>query len=109
VNENIHTRAHDENEPIDEIEEYWKGRYLSTREAMWRILGFNITKKEPSVTAVSVQLPTERPVQRYKQNNTPYTLSSLNHYFVRPLGSFFHDGVLCQFNGLTFVEYFTLF
>ena len=39
------------NEPIDEIEEYWSGRYLAATEAVWRILGYNITQKSPSVVA----------------------------------------------------------
>jgi hypothetical protein len=32
---------------VDEIEDYWRCRYLSMGEAVWRIMGFNITKKEP--------------------------------------------------------------
>ena len=43
--------------PIDEIEEYWSGRYLASAEAAWRILGYHITQKTPSVTALPVHLP----------------------------------------------------
>ena len=32
-------------EPINEIEEYWNGRYLAAAEATWRILGYHITQK----------------------------------------------------------------
>jgi len=49
--------ADDLDENVDKIEEYWNGRYLSTGEAAWRILGYTITKKEPSVTPISVHLP----------------------------------------------------
>lgn len=76
---------------------------------MWRILGFNITKKEPSVTAISVQLPTERRIQRYRRNDNANTLSSLDHYFVRPLGTFLNNDIILRFEDLTFVQYFSLF
>jgi hypothetical protein len=110
LNDNARNRtARDTNEPIDEIKDYWQGRYLSTGEAIWRIMGFNITKKEPSVTAMSVQLPTERRVQRYMRNNNSDTLSPLEHYFVRPLSSYNNGGIVSPFQDLTFVQYFSLF
>ena len=31
---------------VNEIEEYWSGRYLSAGEAVWRIMGFQVTHKE---------------------------------------------------------------
>lgn len=96
-------------EHIDEIQDYWKGRYLSTGEAMWRILGFNITKKEPSVTAISVQLPTDRRVQRYIRNDNANVLSPLDHYFLRPLGTYLHDGITLRFQELKFEQYFSIF
>lgn len=76
---------------------------------MWRILGFNIMKKEPSVTSISVQLPSGQVIQRYKHNNLSNTLSHLDHYFVCPIGSFNHDGIIRHFQDLTFEEYFSLF
>ena len=42
---------------IDEIEEYWQAQYLSAGEAVWWILGFHITKKEPSVMTLPIYLP----------------------------------------------------
>jgi hypothetical protein len=45
----------------------------------------------------------------YRHNNNTKTLSSLQHYFVRPLGSFNHFGVLRRFQDITYVEYFSLF
>ena len=76
---------------------------------MWRILGFNITKKEPSVTAISVQLPVQRRVQRYKRGDNTDSLTHLDHYFVHPLGYYIHNGVQQWFQDLTFVQYFSLF
>ena len=96
-------------EPVDEIEEYWNGRYLSAGEGAWRILGFNITKKEPSVTAISIHLENNSSHNQYLRNNNTSTMSSLNRYFVRPLGIFFYDGTERYFKDLTYCEYFTLF
>jgi hypothetical protein len=93
---------------VDEIEDYWRGRDLSMGEAVWRIMGFNITKKEPSVTAMSVHLESDRIHQRY-QHNGPNSLSTLLHYFARPLGAFTHNAVVRLFSDLTYAEYFTLF
>ncbi|KIP08003.1 hypothetical protein PHLGIDRAFT_46749, partial [Phlebiopsis gigantea 11061_1 CR5-6] len=47
-------QVHDPDAVVDEIEDYWKARYLSAMEATWRILGFSITRKEPAVTALPV-------------------------------------------------------
>jgi hypothetical protein len=42
---------------IDEIEEYIRSRYLSSCEAFWRLLGFSIHGKFPSVECLCVHLP----------------------------------------------------
>ena len=76
---------------------------------MWRIMGFNITKKEPSVTPIAVHLPNDKTFYQYHRNNSSNTLSSLEHYFVRPLGPFSHNGAICLFEDLTYVEYYSLF
>ena len=75
-------------EPIDEIEEYWSGRYLSSPEAVWRIMGYNITLKTPAVTALPVHLPNSFHHKRYHRSNSSQTLSNLEHYFARPEGVF---------------------
>ena len=95
--------------PVDEINDYWNGRYLSSGEAVWRILGFNITKKEPSVTTMSVHLVNDRTFVQYHRNGGSNSLSNLQHYFLRPLGSFIHNDVVRRFEDLTFIEYFSLF
>lgn len=101
--------GNDTNVPVDEIEDYWRGRYLSTGEAVWRIMGFNVTKKEPSVTAMSVHLDDDTTYQQYGAHAATASLSTLRHYFVRPHGSFTHHDVTRNFADLTYIEYFSLF
>lgn len=50
---------------VDEIEEYWNARYLSAGEAVWRILGFHVTRKQPAVTALPVHLPAATTHRQY--------------------------------------------
>ena len=69
---------------INEIEEYWAGRYLSASEAIWRILGFHITHKDPGVTALPVHLPQFRHHHRqYARRGAAeaQSLSLLERYF----------------------------
>ena len=100
----------DHDDHVDEIEEYWKARYLSAMEATWRILGFHITKKEPSVTALSVHLPNDRHHQPYLRNNVnPDSASQLIHYFDRPRGTFTYDNVVRRFDDVLYTEFFSLF
>lgn len=44
------------NEPIDEIKEFQMGRYINSNEAIWRILGFAIHERYPTVVHLSVHL-----------------------------------------------------
>ena len=45
-----HIHSNDETEdPIDEIEDYWKAWDLTAGKATWQILGYNITKMKPAV------------------------------------------------------------
>lgn len=97
---------------IDEIDDYWQARYLSAGEAVWRILGFHVTKKEPAVTALPIHLPSSRSHHQYQRTRQQTsTLSHLDHYFRRPSGSFIvqRTGVRRDFKDLTYAEYFTLF
>ena len=41
------TNENGRREAVNEIKEYWSGRYLSAPEAVWRILGYNIAQKTP--------------------------------------------------------------
>jgi len=96
-------------EPIDEIEEYWSGRYLPATEGVWRILGYNITQKTPGVTALPVHLPDSPHHQRYHRSNPSPTLSNLEHYFARPEGSFLNGADQRNFRDLHYAEYFSHF
>jgi PIF1-like helicase len=97
-----HTFYHiprDEREHVDEIKDYIDGRYLSSNEAAWRIIGFDITSKEPSVACLPVHLPGEN-VPRYTGGKTSLSNSTslLIRYFNRPS--------LGEFDNLTYAEYF---
>ena len=98
---------------VDEITDYWDGRYLSAPEATWHILGFHLTKKDPAVSALPIHLPsTAHHHHQYSRfsNHNLQSLSLLKHYFHRPSSSFpSHDSSLCSFTSLTYSEYFTLF
>ena len=97
------------NEPIDEIEEYWSGRYLAATEGAWRILGYNITQKTPAVTALPVHLPDSAHHQRYHRSDSSPTLSNLEHYFARPEGVFLDGADQRDFESLCYAEYFSHF
>ena len=107
----IHTESDGDvdREPIDEIEEYWSGRYLPATEGVWRILGYNITQKTPGVTALPIHLPNSVHHQRYHRSNPSPTLSNLEHYFVRPEGSFLDGADQRDFKDLCYTEYFSRF
>ena len=96
---------------FDEIDSFWTGRYLSAGEAAWHILGFHITRKDPSVSCLPVHVESStRHHQYFCKNNSSSFLSLLDRYFLRPLGSFCdRSGVLWNFANLTYTEYFTLF
>lgn len=96
-------------EPIDEIEEYWSGRYLASTEGTWRILGYSITQKTPSVTALPIHLADSIHHKRYHRSNPTPTLSNLEHYFARPEGVFLHGTDQRRFKDLCYTEYFVLF
>jgi len=69
----------------DEIKDYINGRYLSAPEAAWRILGFDITSKEPSVTCLPIHLPGQNRTQFHQgRNSVTSTASDLIRYFYRP-------------------------
>jgi hypothetical protein len=88
-----HIHAHDSPDTVDKIDEYWNAHYLSAGEAVWRILGFLMAKKEPAVTAVSVHLPGANSNRQYScRNCNSSSMSSLNHYFSQPIGTFTHNG-----------------
>lgn len=49
-------------EDVDEIERYVEGRYISTSEAVWRAMKFDLHDNSPSVVRLHVHLPGENVV-----------------------------------------------
>ena len=107
----VHTEGNGgtNNEPIDEIEEYWSGRYLAATEGAWWIFGYNITQKTPGVTALPIHLPNSPHHQQYHRLNPSATRSNLKHYFARPQGIFLDGTDQRNFKDLTYTEYFSYF
>ena len=52
---------------VDEIADYWRARYLSSRESAWRIMGYHITKKNPAVGALPIHLPCSSACHQYNR------------------------------------------
>src|ERR1700679_3277745 len=73
----IRRPSEEQDHPTNEIKDYVEGRYLSSPEAAWRILGFHITSKKPSVRSLSIHLPGENIPQFLKEDSA----SSLIRYF----------------------------
>jgi hypothetical protein len=87
-------------------------RYLSGGEAAWRVLGFHVAKKYPAVTALPIHLPGSTANRQYaRKTGLNSTLSQLECYFLRPLGSFPDEPLAAQrsFQSLTYAEYYSLF
>ena len=64
-------------EDIDEIKQYMEGRYISSHEACWRILGFETNGISHNIVRLPVHLPNQqyvtfhaaRPIETALQNN----------------------------------------
>jgi PIF1-like helicase len=89
---------HTEHDHVDELKDYVEGRYLSAHEAAWRILGFHITSKTPSVACLPLHLP-EGNIPRYSggQSTNQSSTSLLIRYFNRPLHPSFDALSYCQY------------
>ncbi|EJD45353.1 helicase [Auricularia subglabra TFB-10046 SS5] len=100
----------DGTEVIDEIENYWRARYLSAGEAAWRLLGFRVASKSPGVTGLVVHLPESRKHRQYRRVHGPTSsYSTLDRYFHRPSGTFTWDGQEMSFAGLSYAEFYAKF
>ncbi|XP_074376799.1 uncharacterized protein LOC141718314 [Apium graveolens] len=51
-----------EKRPLDEVKQYLDGRYVCASEASWRIFGFDIHSRWPSVERLPVHLPNDKHV-----------------------------------------------
>ncbi|UYV66363.1 hypothetical protein LAZ67_4001469, partial [Cordylochernes scorpioides] len=71
------------NAPVNEIDQFQMGRYISSNEAVWRILGFDIHERSPAVIHLSVHLEngqrvyfTEESVAQRAENPPNTTLTA---------------------------------
>ena len=81
----------------DEFKDYINGRYLSSSEAVWRILNFHITQQTPAVKALRVHLPEQQLYQMPRKNAMESEGSQLLRYFCRPLDSTFNNLLYCDY------------
>jgi hypothetical protein len=95
---------------INELNDYWQARYLTATEAVWRIFGFNITSKYPSVSPLPVHIPSSRRhIQFFRRNETAQSMSLLLRYFYRPQGEFTEGNETLNFETLKYTDYFKWF
>ncbi|CAM9337287.1 unnamed protein product, partial [Scytosiphon promiscuus] len=92
----------------NEIEAYKSIRYISSSEAMWRIFGFSMQHRSPTVILLFVHLQGEQIVvhdedddQQERQKRADAVISPLMQYMRRPQ--------VDKFVNLTFLEYFEQF
>ena len=58
-----------EKRPVDEVKHYLDGRYVCASEASWRIFGFDIHSRSPSVERLPVHLPNDKYVSFKNSQN----------------------------------------
>lgn len=78
-----------DNQQNDEISQFRLGRYISSNEAVWRILGFNIHERFPPVQHLAVHLENGQRIYYTEEN----ALEKVNNPPNTSLTAFFK---LCQ-------------
>jgi hypothetical protein len=82
---------------------------MTAGEVTWHILGYNITKMKPAVTAIAIHADSSQSNHQYhRSDNNSCTLSTLRHYFLRPQGFFTMGSTVKDFASLTYTVYYTL-
>ena len=85
---------------MDEVQNFIEGRYLSASEAAWRMLEYEMTRRDPAVTSLPVHLQ-DLDMVYYKEGEAEQAKddqkSPLERYFKRPTAP--------QFDTLTYLEY----
>jgi hypothetical protein len=81
--ETEHETLPDDPPSVNEVTDYQKGRYLSAPESAWRLLGFDITRKEPAVESLPIHLPGENVPQFRQHDGIRSSTSLLLRYFLR--------------------------
>jgi hypothetical protein len=87
-----------------EIDDFQMARYLSSSEAAWRILKYNITSTQPSVTAYSLHLPEKQLGQMWRTTRPASSITALLRYLHRPPSPEFDALKLLDFYSLYLVE-----
>ena len=65
---------------------------------------------KPAVTAIAIHGPSSQSNHQYhRHNHNLSTLSTLDHYFLHPQGSFNMGNIVKDFASLTYTEYYALF
>jgi hypothetical protein len=65
---------------------------------------------KPAVSAIAIHGPSSRSNHQYhRHDQNSSTLSTLDHYFLRPRGFFTLGNNRKNFANLTYAEYYTLF
>jgi hypothetical protein len=86
---------------LNEFEDYVQAGYLSSAEAVWRILNFDITNKIPAIMSLAVHLPGRNLPQMWHSNGQQSQSSQLLQYFAQPPEA--------QFESLTYCQFFSLY
>jgi hypothetical protein len=95
-------RADGEEDQVDEFRDYMNARYLSSSEAVYRILNFHTVSKRPGVRCLSVHLEGKNLGRMYDRSQPGYSeMSDLLWYFKRPSTE--------PFSGLKYTELFSLY
>ena len=81
----------------DEVKDYINARYLSASEAAWRIFGFQINHREPSVSPLPIHLPGCDQVVFEEQTALQSTVSMLDRYLSRPEDVTFDHIKYCEY------------
>jgi len=106
---NIEYMANDD-ENVDEIEEIGMAAIYQREKQCGGIMGFNITKwNQLSQQSLSTYLQSNKSSNITIDTAFPAHYQSLDHYFLRPQGTFLHNNMVRTFDSISYSEYFCLF
>ncbi|XP_042035336.1 uncharacterized protein LOC121781700 [Salvia splendens] len=93
----------------DEISLYYDCKYISSCEAAWRILGFEIQYKDPSIERLSFHLPNEQSVIFYERESLDNVLNRNTIHQSKFLGWMDANKIYSEGRDLTYGEFPTKF
>ncbi|XP_057762531.1 uncharacterized protein LOC130982510 [Arachis stenosperma] len=94
---------------VDEIKNYYDCRYISTCEAVWRLFGYEIQKKEPFVIRLPFHLEDEQPVVYGETSNVNDIVKGAISHKSMFLGWMAANMSYRYTQSLTYVEFSTKF